>query len=150
VPSRKDDWWYYSRMEEGKAYGIQCRVAAANTGDRVADWTPPVVEPGVPVRGENVLLDGNAEAEGKPFFSIGGAAVTRDGNLYAYAVDNAGDERFTARIKDLRTGELLPDILENIFYGLAFSPDGSRLFYTVVDDSWRPASSSPRTAAPWC
>ena len=138
VPSRKDDWWYYSRMEEGKAYGIQCRVAAANTGDPVADWTPPVVEPGVPVRGENVLLDGNAEAEGKPFFSIGGAAVTRDGNLYAYAVDNAGDERFTARIKDLRTGDLLPDILENIFYGLAFSPDGSRLFYTVVDDSWRP------------
>ena len=138
VPSRKDDWWYYSRMEEGKAYGIQCRVAAANTGDPVADWTPPVVEPGVPVRGENVLLDGNAEAEGKPFFSIGGVAVSRDGNLYAYAVDNAGDERFTARIKDLRTGDLLPDILENIFYGLAFSPDGSRLFYTVVDDSWRP------------
>ncbi|HEY8294152.1 MAG TPA: S9 family peptidase [Micrococcaceae bacterium] len=138
VPNRKDDWWYYSRMEEGRAYGIQCRVAAARTGDPVADWTPPVVEAGVPVPGEHVLLDGNAEAEGKPFFSIGGAAVTRDGNLYAYAVDNAGDERFTARIKDLRTGELLPDVIDSIFYGLAFSPDGSQLFYTVVDDSWRP------------
>ena len=64
--------------------------------------------------------------------------MTQDGNLYAYAVDNAGDERFTARIKDLRTGELLPDAIENIFYGLAFSPDGSQLFYTVVDESWRP------------
>ncbi|MDQ6752624.1 MAG: oligopeptidase B, partial [Actinomycetota bacterium] len=138
VPNRKDDWWYYARMEEGRAYGIQCRVAAARTGDPVADWTPPVVEAGVPVPGEDVLLDGNAEAEGKPFFSIGGAAVTRDGNLYAYAVDNAGDERFTARIKDLRTGELLPDVIDGIFYGLAFSPDGSQLFYTVVDDSWRP------------
>ncbi|MCZ2402325.1 S9 family peptidase [Paenarthrobacter sp. Z7-10] len=138
VPSRKDDWWYYSRMEEGKAYGIQCRVPAASTADPVADWTPPLVEAGVPVPGERVLLDGNAEAEGKPFFSIGGAAVSQDGNLHAYAVDNAGDERFTAKIKDLRTGELLPDVLENIFYGLAFSPDGSQLFYTVVDDSWRP------------
>ena len=53
-------------------------------------------------------------------------------------MDNAGDERFTLRIKDLRTGELLPDVIENVFYGISFSPDGSRIFYTVVDDSWRP------------
>ncbi|MFJ4029136.1 S9 family peptidase [Paenarthrobacter sp. NPDC089989] len=138
VPSRKDGWWYYSRSVEGKEYSIQCRVRAEDTGDRVADWTPPSVEPGVSVPGEEILLDGNVEAEGQPFFSIGGAAVTIDGNLYAYAVDNAGDERFTLRIKDLRTGELLPDVIENIFYGVAFSPDGTRLFYTVVDDSWRP------------
>ena len=104
----------------------------------MADWTPPSVEPGVSLTGEEILLDGNVEAEGKPFFSVGGAAVTIDGNLYAYAVDNAGDERFTLRIKDLRTGELLPDVIENVFYGVAFSPDGTRLFYTVVDESWRP------------
>ena len=104
----------------------------------MADWTPPAVEAGVELPGEEVLLDGNVEAEGKPFFSVGGTAVTVDGNLYAYAVDNAGDERFTLRIKDLRTGELLPDVIENIFYGVSFSPDGTRLFYTVVDDAWRP------------
>lgn len=138
VPNRKDGWWYYSRSVEGKEYSIQCRVRAQDTGDRVADWTPPVVEPGISIEGEQVLLDGNVEAEGQPFFSVGGAAVTIDGNLYAYAVDNSGDERFTLRIKDLRTGELLPDVIENIFYGVAFSPDGTRLFYTVVDDSWRP------------
>lgn len=138
VPSRKDGWWYYSRSVEGKEYNIQCRVLASNTGDPVADWTPPSVEPGVEIDGEQILLDGNIEAEGQPFFSVGGAAVTVDGNLYAYAVDNSGDERFTLRIKDLRTGELLPDVIEDIFYGVAFSPDGTRLFYTVVDDSWRP------------
>jgi oligopeptidase B len=138
VPSRKDGWWYYSRSVEGKEYSIQCRVQAHNTGDPVADWTPPSVEPGVAIDGEQVILDGNVEAEGQPFFSVGGAAVTVDGNLYAYAVDNSGDERFTLRIKDLRTGELLPDVIEDIFYGVAFSPDGTRLFYTVVDDSWRP------------
>jgi oligopeptidase B len=138
VPSRKDGWWYYSRSVEGKEYSIQCRVRAQDTGDRVTDWTPPSVEPGVSLAGEEILLDGNVEAEGQPFFSVGGAAVTVDGNLYAYAVDNAGDERFTLRIKDLRTGELLPDVIENVFYGVAFSPDGTRLFYTVVDESWRP------------
>ncbi|MDR6559185.1 oligopeptidase B [Arthrobacter pascens] len=138
VPNRKDGWWYFSRSVEGKEYGIQCRVRAQDTGDRVADWTPPAVEAGVEIPGEEVLLDCNVEAEGKPFFSVGGSAVTVDGNLYAYAVDNSGDERFTLRIKDLRTGELLPDIIENTFYGVSFSPDGTRIFYTVVDDSWRP------------
>lgn len=138
VPNRKDGWWYFSRSVEGKEYGIQCRVRAQDTGNPVADWTPPAVEAGVEIPGEEVLLDCNVEAEGKPFFSVGGSAVTVDGNLYAYAVDNAGDERFTLRIKDLRTGELLPDVIENIFYGVSFSPDGTRIFYTVVDDAWRP------------
>lgn len=138
VPARKRGWWYFARTAEGQQYPIQCRVAASDTGDLVADWTPPVIEPGKPFDGEQVLLDGNVEAEGQPFYSVGGMAVTEDGNLLAYAVDNAGDERFTLRIKDLRTGELLPDVIENVFYGLAFSPDGTRIFYTVVDDSWRP------------
>ena len=138
VPSRKDDWWYYSRMVQGQAYSIQCRVKAEGDGSSVADWTPPMVEPGVNVPGEQVLLDGNAEAEGLPFFSLGGAAVSRDGNFYAYSVDSAGDEVFTVHIKDLRTGELLPDTIEKTAYGLLFSPDGGTLFYTVADDSWRP------------
>lgn len=138
VPARKKDWWYYSRTEEGKQYSIHCRVKAADSGNIAQDWTPPEVIPGQPVPGEQVLLDGNLEAEGKPFFSLSGLTVSEDGNLLAFSVDNAGDERFTLRIRDLRTGELLPDEIPNVFYGLAFSPDGRQAFYTVVDDSWRP------------
>lgn len=138
VPARKKGWWYYSRTEEGKQYGIQCRVAAEDTGDLGRDWTPPEVVPGRPVEGEQILLDGNELAEGKPFFSLGGLSVTEDGSLLAYSEDNAGDERFTLRIKYLGTGELLPDEVPNVFYGLSFAPDGTRVYYTVVDDSWRP------------
>ena len=138
VPARKKGWWYYSRTEEGKQYGIQCRVAAQDTGDLARDWTPPEVVPGRPVAGEQVMLDGNELAEGKPFFSLGGLSVTEDGTLLAYCEDNAGDERFTLRIKDLATGDLLPDEIPDVFYGLSFSPDGTRVYYTVVDDSWRP------------
>ena len=138
VPARKRGWWYFTRTAEGSQYAIHSRVAATDTADLAADWTPPAIEAGVAIDGEQILLDGNQEAEGKPFFSLGGMAVSEDGNLLAYAQDNAGDERFTLRIKDLRTGELLPDEIENVFYGLVFSPDGTRVFYTVVDDSWRP------------
>ena len=138
VPSRKDGWWYFVRTEEGQQYATHCRVRATDTGDRLADWTPPVIEPGVPVAGEQVILDGNAEAEGQPFFSLGGIAVSRDGNLMAYAVDHAGDERFTLRIRDLRTGTDLEDEIPNVSYGLVFDATGTRVFYTVPDDSWRP------------
>lgn len=138
VPSRRDGWWYFSRTEEGQQYTVQCRVKASDTGDRQADWTPPVIEPGVAVEGEQVILDGNAEAEGQPFFSLGGLAISRDARLLAYAVDHAGDERFTLRIRDLTTGEELADEIPNVSYGIAFDATGTRVFYTVPDDSWRP------------
>ncbi|WP_052206783.1 S9 family peptidase [Sinomonas humi] len=138
VPSRLNGWWYYSRTVEGKQYPMYCRVAAAEDDGELDAWTPPAVVAGIPLDGEQVLLDGNAEAEGHPFFALGGAALTQDGHLYAYAVDNSGDETFTLRIKDVQTGEHLPEAIERVFYGLEFSPDGRRLFYVVADESWRP------------
>nr|BFF23168.1 hypothetical protein GCM10025732_11330 [Glycomyces mayteni] len=131
VPVRKRGWWYYGRTEEGKQYGIQCRVKAA--GD-----TPPQVEAGVAVEGEEILVDGNELAEGHDFFSLGTCDVSPDGNLLAYAVNYSGDERFTLRFRDLRTGDDFPDDIPNVFYGGSWSLDGSVFFYTKVDDAWRP------------
>ncbi|WP_100447499.1 S9 family peptidase [Glycomyces xiaoerkulensis] len=131
VPVRDKGWWYYSRTEEGKQYGIHCRVAAE--GD-----TPPNVEPGVAIPGEQVLLDGNELAEGHDFFAIGVFDVSPDGNLLAFAVNYSGDERYTLQFKDLRTGEVSGDRIDGVYYGGAWSADGSVFFYTTVDDSWRP------------
>ncbi|GGQ24259.1 protease [Streptosporangium pseudovulgare] len=131
VPSRKNGWWYYSRTEEGKQYGIQCRVAA--TGE-----TPPELKAGEPLPGEEVLLDGNELAGDSDFFAIGTSAVSPDGTMMAYSVNFTGDERFTLRVKNLTTGEILPDEIPGIFYGGAWSADGTAFFYTTVDESWRP------------
>lgn len=131
VPVRKRGWWYYGRTEEGKQYGIQCRLKA--DGD-----TPPEIEAGTAVEGEEILVDGNELAEGHDFFSLGTCDVSPDGNLLAYAVNYSGDERFTLRFKDLRTGEDFPDDIPNVFYGGSWSLDGSVFFYTKVDDAWRP------------
>ncbi|MGO2633958.1 MAG: S9 family peptidase [Galactobacter sp.] len=138
VPTRERGWWYYARTEQGKQYPIHARVAAQDTGDASADWTPPTLVPGEPVPGEQILLDGNDEAEGKPFFSLGGLSVSLDGRLMAYAVDNAGDERFTLRIRDLVSGADLDDVIEGTFYDPVFTPDGTRVVYTTVDETWRP------------
>ncbi|MFF0312696.1 S9 family peptidase [Streptosporangium sp. NPDC004379] len=131
VPGRKNGWWYYSRTEEGKQYGIQCRVAA--TGE-----TPPELKAGEPLPGEEVLLDGNELAGDSDFFAVGTSAVSPDGTMLAYAVNFTGDERFTLRVKNLVTGEILPDEIPGIFYGGAWSADGTAFFYTTVDESWRP------------
>jgi oligopeptidase B len=132
VPSRKGGWWYYARTEEGKQYGIRCRLAA--TGD-----TPPALpEDGSALPGEQVLLDGNELAEGHGFFALGAFDVSPDGRRLAYSTDFAGNERFTLRVKDLETGETLPDEVPDTSYGTAWSRDGSTLFYLTVDEAWRP------------
>lgn len=133
VPTRKGDWWYFWRSYAGKQYGVQCRCPA-----EAGDWTPPEVESGVTLPGEQVLLDGNAEAEGHDFFSLGGTDVSPDGTLLAYATDVVGDERYTLRVKDLATGDLLPDEITGVSGSTTWARDGATLFYVTVDTSWRP------------
>ncbi|MFT4211525.1 MAG: S9 family peptidase [Microbacterium sp.] len=134
VPTRRGQWWYYGRTQEGKQYGIQCRAPLASADD----WTPPALVPGDPVPGEQVLLDGNEEADGQEFFSLGSFEVSTDGTLLLYGVDLEGDERYTVRLRDLVTGETLPDVIENTFAGATLSPDGRFVVYTTVDEAWRP------------
>ena len=134
VPTRRGQYWYYARTEEGKQYALRARCPIAGPDD----WTPPTVEPGQSVQGEEILLDSNVEAEGTDFFSLGALSVSEDGNLLAYSVDTAGDERYTMRFKDLRTGELLADEIRDTAPGALWSLDGNHVFYQTVDEAWRP------------
>ncbi|MFI7022842.1 S9 family peptidase [Micromonospora sp. NPDC049900] len=133
VPTRKGGHWYYSRTVEGKQYGVHCRRPV-----RDGETTPPISPDGAPLDGEEVLLDGNLLAEGHDFFSLGAFDVSPDGRFLAFSTDFSGKERFTLRIKDLTTGELLPDEIPDTFYGTAWAADASVLFYVTVDDAWRP------------
>ncbi|WP_328464301.1 S9 family peptidase [Actinoplanes sp. NBC_00393] len=130
VPSRKGEYWYYTRTVEGKQYGIHCRVPV-----RPGETAPPLdgEKPG-----EEILLDGNELAEGKEFFALGTFDVSPDGDWLAFSTDFAGDERFTLRVKNLRTGEVLADEVKDTFYGSAWSADAGTLFYITVDEAWRP------------
>ncbi|MFV0373883.1 S9 family peptidase [Microbacterium sp.] len=134
VPSRHGRWWYYSRTVAGQQYGIHCRAPLRSEDD----WTPPVLDPGVEVPGEQVLLDDNAEAAGQEFFSLGTFDVSSDGERLLWGIDVAGDERYTLRVRDLTTGADLDDTIEGTFSGATLSPDGRHVIYTTVDDAWRP------------
>jgi oligopeptidase B len=139
VPYRIRGHWYYSRSFEGREYGASCRVPIAGPGD----WTPPRPaedcapdQPALP--GEQLLLDLNELADGHDFFSLGGSSISPDEQLLAYATDVVGDERYTIRVKDLGTGELLPDEITGVLGGATWDPDGTAFYYSTVDESWRP------------
>jgi oligopeptidase B len=132
VPVRSGDWWYYTRTFENAQYAAHCRSPHTEPGTR------PNPEPGSPVEGEQLLLDGNAEAEGHEFFSLGALTVSADHRWLAYAVDTEGDERFALKVKDLSTGGVVDEAVTGIGYGAAFSLDARHVFYLRVDEAWRP------------
>ncbi|MEW2014931.1 S9 family peptidase [Rhodococcus sp. NPDC076796] len=134
VPTRMGQWWYYSRTVEGQSYGLQCRCPV----DSADDWTPPTLSSDVDVPGEQILLDANEEAKGHDFFSLGAFSISLDGTLLAYSTDTEGDERYTLRFKNLETGELLADTIENVAPGATWTADATHVFYLTVDESWRP------------
>ena len=136
VPTRLDGYWYYARTQEGKQYGVQCRMPIRGEDD----WTPPEINandaPGV-IPGEQVILDANTEAEGHDFFQIGGMDISKDGTWLLFGVDTTGNEQYDFRIRNLDTGEQLPDELDGLA-AACFTPDGRYVFATLLDDAQRP------------
>ena len=134
IPTRRGDWWYYGRSFEGKQYGVQCRCPVTDPDD----WSPPVFDEHTEIPGEQILLDENVEAEGHEYFALGAASISLDGHTLAYSVDVLGDERYTLRFKDLRTGERYEDTIEGIGAGVTWAADNRTVYYVTVDEAWRP------------
>ncbi len=150
VPFREGNWWYYTRTEEGLQYAIHCRKAAPTLGApepalSLPKACPELVEGGldsetweamklkIDAEDEHVILDGNQLAEGHAFFSIGATDVTGDGRWLAYTTDTTGFRQYTLHIKDLETGETLPDEVERVG-SVVWAGDNRTLFYTVEDE----------------
>ena len=114
IPYRKNGYWYYSRIEQGKQYQVLCRKKGSLNAM------------------EEVLLDVNSLAIGEKFMSIGAFEVSDDSNLLAYTTDNIGFRQYKLHIKDLRSGKELPDNAERID-DVIWAADNKTLFYTTED-----------------
>jgi oligopeptidase B len=134
VPYRLGDWFYSARTVEGSQYPIHCRRAAANPL-----FSTNLNSPFDPTQPEQIILDVNLLAEGKPFMALGAMAVSPDGNLLAYSTDPTGFRQYTLHIRNLRTGPGLsmtdlPDTAERIG-SLAWADDSRTLFYSTEDET---------------
>ncbi len=87
---------------------------------------------------DTVVLDGNAEAKGKPYWHLGGTTHSPDHKLLAYAVDDKGSELYTIRIRDIASGRDLPDEIPDTRGGVVWANDARTFFYVRVDDNHRP------------
>ncbi|MFC1475697.1 S9 family peptidase [Candidatus Zixiibacteriota bacterium] len=120
VPVREDDYYYYSRTEEGKQYKIYARKKGSLEA------------------AEDILLDVNQMAVGHKFFDIGADETSPDHQSLVYSVDTAGNELFTIHVKDLRTGELYPEEIPDTYYDVAWFNDNQTFFYCTLDEAKRP------------
>lgn len=114
VPYRWGNYFYYSRTVEGQQYPIFCR--------KHLKLDAP----------EQILIDVNELAKGQKFMSIGAFAPSDDGNLLAYSTDNTGYRQYTLQVKNLKTGELLPEKIERVD-DLAWASDNKTIFYVTED-----------------
>jgi oligopeptidase B len=128
VDSSGRAWWYVARTTEGSDYPRYSRAPAPSRDD-VPDLTRPIAD-------ELDFLDLNAEAAGHEVFSLGDLDVSPSGDLLLWSTDSTGEELFTVRFKDLTSGELLDDVIEDV--ASACWIDDSHVAYTVPDDAWRP------------
>lgn len=87
---------------------------------------------------ESVLLDANAEAEGLAYFRLGGASHAPDHSKLAWSADRAGSEKYRLNVRDLNTGEELPDEIEETTGAAVWDAGSNGVFYTVLDDHHRP------------
>ncbi|GEN99580.1 peptidase S9 [Novosphingobium sediminis] len=118
VPQKDGDWLYWIEYEEGAEYKKW--------------WRRPVS--GGP---DELILNEVALAEGKEYFRLGALSVSSDGRLLAWAVDDNGSERFTARIKVIATGEELPDVIPGTLSALVWAADDRALVYSLANAQWR-------------
>lgn len=122
VPQKDGNYLYWIEFEEGAEYKKWWRRPVAAKDDGSAD---------------ELLLDEVALAEGKEYFRLGAFSVSSDGTMLAWAVDDNGSERFTARIKVIATGEVLPDVIEGTLGALVWVAGDKGLVYSLANEQWR-------------
>ncbi|QSB45317.1 S9 family peptidase [Tsuneonella flava] len=122
VPQKDGNWLYWVEYEDGAEYKKWWRRPVGAQDDGSAD---------------ELILDEVALAEGKEYFRLGALSVSSDGRKLAYSVDDNGSERFTARIKDLTTGDLLGDEIPGTLSALIWVAGDTGIVYSLANEQWR-------------
>ena len=118
VPQKDGDWLYWTAFETGGEYRLWWRKPVAGGADEL-------------------LLSEPELAGGKEYFRLGAFAVSNDGRLLAYAIDDTGAERFEVRVKNLETGEHLSEVIPGMLSDIVWAADDSGFLYGLANEQWR-------------
>jgi oligopeptidase B len=120
APERRGNYYYYSRTEAGKQYDIHCRKQGSLDAP------------------EEIILDLNVIAESYKYLSLALFKPSPNNRLLAYTLDTEGGEDHTMFIKDMTTGQLLPDQIPHVSFSADWASDNQTIFYTMHNEAWRP------------
>ena len=112
VPVFKNGYFYYYRTEEGKQYFKYCRKKGSLDAD------------------EEILLDVDKMAEGHPYYSVSGFEVSDDNKMLAFGVDEVSRRQYSIYVKNLETGQLLPDVVKGTGGDATWAGDNKTFFYS--------------------
>lgn len=124
VPVRDREWFYYSRFRDGGQYPIFAR--------RLADAQGEISGP------EQILFDGDAEAEGHDYFHVGGFEHSPDQRYAVWALDTRGSEYYTLRVRDLESGTDIATLTEEAYGSFTWASDSRTIYWVWRDDHTRP------------
>ena len=124
VPERDGPWYYSVRYREGGQYPVYVRHRANEDGSRGET--------------EQIILDGDAEAEGLEYFDLGAVSHSPDHRYLAFAVDTKGSEFYEIRIRDLDSGEIIASLTEEGYGSLVWANDSRTLYWVWRDENNRP------------
>lgn len=115
VPYLYNGYYYITRFETGKDYPIYSRKKGSLSAK------------------EEIMFNCNELAKGHSYFQLGGVSVSEDNKYATFATDLKGRRIYTIQIKNLETGEILSDKIENVSGGSTWANDNKTIFYTHQD-----------------
>jgi oligopeptidase B len=113
VPYKKKDYYYITRFKKGNQYPIYSRKKGSLE-------TP-----------EQIMFDVNELGKGFSHFKLAGLSISPNNELAVYGFDTVGRRQYTLQFKNLETGELFPEKIENTTGGAAWASDNKTVFYTL-------------------
>lgn len=119
-PAYDHGWWRWRQYKTGAEHPLLMRQRG----------TPERPDPRAQAE---VMLDQNERAQGQPYYNVGSAAVSPNGELLAWTEDTGGRRIHTLRIKNLKTGQVMPDAVPGVLEDLEWANDNRTLFYIRQD-----------------
>ena len=115
VPVLLRGYYYYTRYEEGLDYAFNCRKKDEENAQ------------------EEIMLNQSEMSEGFSYFAVGGQSVSLNNKLLVYGVDTVSRRQYTLYFKDISSGKLLADKLNNTTGSAVWANDNKTVFYTTKD-----------------
>ena len=116
VPFKRNGYWYYTRYEIGKGYPLYCRKKDSLDSDEI------------------ILFDNNEMAEGQSYFNQAGYTISEDNKIAAFGIDLVSRRKYTIQFKNLETGELYDEKIENTTGRAVWANDNKTVYYTRKDE----------------